>query len=650
MGYRLPLVALALVLTANQALSQQGRGRYLRNDQLEAGLGDRFEGVAQRYGLSSDGLREIAGRDRGLRSDDAGTLHYVCAAPGVGPIQLRATTAGGTGTVAAGPYPAAETFLLHSRPTSTKKLYLDFNGHTTTGTGWNNTYAAGANIVTPAFDMDGSPTTFSATETDRIQLIWQRVREDYAPFNIDVTTEDPGVEALRRTSSTDQAYGVRMCIGGSSQTWFGQGAGGVAYLGSFNWSSDTPAFVFTTELGGGNEKYTAEAISHEAGHTLGLSHDGQTNGTEYYGGHNGWAPIMGVGYYSDVVQWSKGEYSMANNLQDDLAVMGSYGATILADDVGNTTAAAMALSGSSFNVPALIGRGTDLDMFQFNTGTGTVSFQATTAGPSANLDAMLAIYNASGSLVTTANPTGLNSALTANLAAGTYFLSIDGVGTGNATTGYSDYASLGNYVLTGTVVPTASQSPIAVASSSAPVTGIAPLVVAFSSAGSADPDGSITSYTWSFGDGTANSTAANPSHSYSAAGMYTATLTVVDNTGLTASASVVITVQAPTTTILVANIAMSKDANKRGTIALAEVMVKNTTGLPMPSATVRGSWSGLAASNQTVTTDSNGIARFASPRVRDVGTFYFTVTGVSLINTVYSPSSNIETTDSISVP
>ena len=46
-----------------------------------------------------------------------------------------------------------------------------------------------------------------------------------------------------------------------------------------------------------------EAASHEAGHNLGLSHDG-TRKTGYYAGHGDWAPIMGVGYYREVSQWS----------------------------------------------------------------------------------------------------------------------------------------------------------------------------------------------------------------------------------------------------------------------------------------------------------------------------------------------------------
>ncbi|MDH6546192.1 glucose/arabinose dehydrogenase [Streptomyces sp. SAI-041] len=71
--------------------------------------------------------------------------------------------------------------------------------------------------------------------------------------------------------------------------------------------------------------------------------------------------------------------------------------------------------------------------------------------------------------------------------------------------------------------------------------GKAPLAVSFSSAGSSDPDGGALTYAWTFGDG-ATSTAANPSHTYTANGQYTATLKVTDPTGKSATASVQITV------------------------------------------------------------------------------------------------------------
>src|SRR5207247_7178867 len=61
---------------------------------------------------------------------------------------------------------------------------------------------------------------------------------------------------------------------------------------------------------------------------------------------------------------------------------------------------------------------------------------------------------------------------------------------------------------------------------------------------SSDPDGSISAYSWTFGDG-ATSTAQNPSHTYAAGGTYTVTLAVTDNQGATASTSKSVTVTAP---------------------------------------------------------------------------------------------------------
>jgi PKD repeat protein len=73
-----------------------------------------------------------------------------------------------------------------------------------------------------------------------------------------------------------------------------------------------------------------------------------------------------------------------------------------------------------------------------------------------------------------------------------------------------------------------------VADANGPYSGTAGSAVSFSSAGSADPDGTIDSYSWDFGDGNGSSQA-NPSHTYAAAGDYTVTLTVTDNSGDSAS-------------------------------------------------------------------------------------------------------------------
>ena len=93
------------------------------------------------------------------------------------------------------------------------------------------------------------------------------------------------------------------------------------------------------------------------------------------------------------------------------------------------------------------------------------------------------------------------------------------------------------------------RNPIAVASADK-TSGPSPLAVTFSSAGSNDPEGGALTYSWAFGDG-GTSTAANPSHTYSTNGNYTATLTVRDPQGLTGSANVQISVgnTAPTVTL-----------------------------------------------------------------------------------------------------
>ncbi|MGV9952287.1 lectin [Streptomyces cellulosae] len=96
---------------------------------------------------------------------------------------------------------------------------------------------------------------------------------------------------------------------------------------------------------------------------------------------------------------------------------------------------------------------------------------------------------------------------------------------------------------------TGGRAPLAQAAANR-TSGLAPLTVAFSSAGTSDPDGDALSYAWTFGDG-ATSTAADPSHTYTANGQYTATLEVTDPSGKSATASVRITVgnTAPTVRI-----------------------------------------------------------------------------------------------------
>lgn len=357
----------------------------------------------------------------------------------------------------------------HSKLGSPHVIYLDFNGHTLINTGWN--YAAtpvsGGPIVCKPYGLDGDVTTFSAAEQTAIFHMWQQVAEDYAPFDVDVTTEEP-TDWTRHTA--------RALI---TQTVVVTGVGGIAYrevMGSFSYDSTQntkygPALVFPSALGN-NEKNIAEAISHEIGHNMGLSHDGTTS--QYYSGHSGtsgetsWAPIMGVGYSRNVVQWSKGEYTGANNSEDDLDVIaGKCG--YRTDDYGDTPATSTvvtAAGGTALDASGRIERNTDVDVVAFVAGAGpatiTVNSFSSQLANAGNLDIQLQLLDGSYAVVASAKPTGKTSAtLNATLTTGVYYLRIfnDGEPT-PPSTGYTTYGSLGQWFLTGTISHDTSLSPM----------------------------------------------------------------------------------------------------------------------------------------------------------------------------------------------
>jgi hypothetical protein len=450
------------VVAGNQADAQQPEptpidqilGQELQGKAALGKVQSRLAELADRNGIPAQQLERILATDKTSWLDKDGTLFYrepVSGAPSTSEASPSFATEAVTG--ATGP-----AFELHSKKGSNRTIYLDFDGHTITGTGWN-TDGKPETVKVPAYDTDGNKSNWSTAEQDVVHDVWARVAEDYAPFDVDVTTQAPPESAITRTDANDQQYGTRVLIDPSSWYQSSCGCGGIAYVGVFDRTSQhsyyQPAMVFTKGVGTG-AKNLAEAASHEAGHNVGLSHDG-TSSVNYYKGHGAWAPIMGVGYNKAITQWSKGEYADANNKQDDFAVVAENGLALRADDHADTIATATALTLGSWK-KGIYASDADKDVFRVDVSAGKYTMHAMPAPDGANLDIRLQLLNSAGTVIATSNPasgqndastpTGVSGRIDKQLAKGRYYLRIENVGYGDPlSTGYSTYGSRGAYTV-----------------------------------------------------------------------------------------------------------------------------------------------------------------------------------------------------------
>jgi len=393
-------------------------------------------------------------------------------------FQLENVTVEDTAVSSPQSIPAEKTFFLDSKPGATNKVFLDFDGHVLAGTAWNASSGVDSYTAQP-YDVDGLSSSFSEQELRNIQEIWHRVAEDFAPFNIDVTTQDPGTF----NSNTGRIL-ITASVDADGKLMPHSSAGGVAYLGVWGMSSYpsyySPALVYFDNLGGGYPPYVSEAASHELGHNLALSHDG-TSTSGYYTGHGdgyvSWAPIMGVGYYTHVTQWSNGNYLDANNDQDDIGILGNKLGFRPDDHSVSPTPLVVESDGSILvttpenddpDAPSLSNKGIisstgDVDLFTFNAAAGPVNIVIEPAWKAyyqdyrrgSNLDIQATLYDPNDNYLNTFNPLDETSAtIQANLPIdGSYTLAINGVG--NDEVPYSEYGSLGMYFISGTVTPLA---------------------------------------------------------------------------------------------------------------------------------------------------------------------------------------------------
>lgn len=339
----------------------------------------------------------------------------------------------------------AQVPLLSSYPSASAVLFLDFDGHTVANTSWN---YAGPIVCAP-----------SGLDNTKITSIFNRVAEDYRPFNINVTTDSTKYLAAPNNRR------MRVILT-TTWEWYGA-AGGVAFIGSFTWGDDTPCFVFSGQLGY-NVKFISEAAAHEAGHTFGLYHQSQYDANcvkisdYHYGtgtGEIGWAPIMGVGYYKNFTLWNNGPNPYGcNNLQSDLSVITTgNGFSFRSDDHASSfnQATSAPFSNNQFTVNGVITQSTDQDMFKFTMPASNrfvlnaIPYNVGTGNEGSDLDLQVTLFNSSQNVLNVFNPgTLLSSVIDTTLNSGTYYLRVEGRGNIYAP----NYASLGSFSLQGNIL------------------------------------------------------------------------------------------------------------------------------------------------------------------------------------------------------
>jgi hypothetical protein len=411
-------------------------------------------------------------------------------------VALAVMAVGPTGAVAedALPFPVEETFALASLPGSNRTIHLDFDGAEASDTAWD----VGTVSAAP-FDLDGDPATFTDDEHRYMQTVWLTVVEDFAPFDVNVTTAEPASDVLDRSGDEDEVYGVRVAIGARTPAFEG-GTVGLGCTGCFDAVDDPYGTVqaWVVPQADADALATGLIATHEAGHTLGLRHPFDLSPGD------GWQAIMLASAADEpLAQWAQGVTD--DGPQDPVEVMASHGVVVRADDHPDGFEDGPASLGTVDDLRAggIISTPADVDVFEFEAVAGPLDLAILPAAVSPNLDVRAELLDATGALVVFSDPpgsslpAGLAARITTEVEAGTYYLTVDGVGYDDGLGGgWSDYGSLGQYTIQGSITgPPAVQS-ISVDPETIVEGGAVTVSGSFTAVGGGDPTGTAI---WSDG-------------------------------------------------------------------------------------------------------------------------------------------------------
>lgn len=342
---------------------------------------------------------------------------------------------------------------LNSRTVATDTLYLDFDSYTSPP-GMPDVWSGGLGTTASAFNFSPSANngnafidnagTFSPAERLAIRNIWSIVSEDYAPYNINVSTVEPmaftdGV-AFRQVITNTGPVIIDPTVASTAL--------GTAKLNGYasGGATDNVGFTFASNFadfgGGASGEIAAKSVergntsSQQFGRALGLRN--------YASGGMGSPPLATPPQPNGIMAepdlgLNRETFSAATNdagaSQVDSGTISGPSNTfgLIIDEHGDTTATATALTpdpagnGSSYVGTGLIRQESDIDYFSFIVG-GNTTITIDVDDFAGNLDATLTLFDSNGMMI--GSPTNLANSLDAtintNLPDGTYFIAVSG--------------------------------------------------------------------------------------------------------------------------------------------------------------------------------------------------------------------------------